>query len=325
MVNLRKRLRVLLRLRSRHQSTIFSLSFLQSEQKEAKNIKDKNNRKNVVYILTLIHNQLKLIDNNTNENGILFFFGINRNGEEIKEMIIPPNPVTEFHYKCTKRFETENFENLFLSKSIGHVIFISGIECVIYEFTGTWKKLKSINAELIKRHNKGGQSALRFSRLAEESRTHYITHVVDWINRLIKEQTNNFVFGGLELKNMLINNTELKIDVKTDDMYHTFDDRTIYSEYFKTLMTTPVFGDDKKVDQVVELIVRDPDYLLFTPAEILENIDSVEYIISIKDTTKFEDKNKNVIKLPIGHPKYKCLQSYSVIGKCYVKLDRSFM
>lgn len=259
------------------------------------------------------------------DNGLLLFFGIDRFGHEIKEMIAPPNPITEFYYQCTKYFDIDRFETLFTTKPIGHIIFISGQECIIYQFNGNWKKLKTLNANLIKRHHKGGQSSVRFSRLAEESRTQYITHIVDWINHLIVNDQNNYVFGGRELKDMLITCPQLKITLKTEDRFHIFNDRTIHDDYFTQLMTNPIFNNNKKVDNIIELLTRDPDYLLFSLDEIMEHLANVEYIVDIHhNIDPFEPyaifKNKDIITLPIDHPSYARLQDYQIIGKLYVKI-----
>jgi len=294
---------------------------VQSETGEASNIKDKCNRKNVVRVLTMISGIFKTIDQKSiGDNGILIFVGIDKYGQELRYIIKPPNPIDEFYYKCTKHFETERFEELFTTKPLGNVIFINGNECIIYQFNGQWKKLKTINANLIKRQKKGGQSSVRFSRLAEESRTHYITHVVDTINQLIMPNQNNYVFGSREIKNMLLDSSELKIKFKTDDMYHVFTSDTIQEPYFKNLMVNPIFGENKKVDTTIELLQREPDYLLFTLDEIDERMCDVEYIINIHSSKDIAQKyGIKSINLPIDHPHYGILQNYIVIGKLFVK------
>lgn len=294
---------------------------MQSETGEASNIKDKCNRKNVIRVLMMISGLFKTIDQKSlGDNGILVFVGIDKSGQELKHILQPPNPISEFYYKCTKHFETERFEELFYVKPMGNVVFISGNECIIYQFNGQWKKIKTMNANLIKRQKKGGQSSVRFSRLAEESRVHYITHVVDWINQLVLPNQNNYVFGSRELKDMLLENPELKIKFKTDDIYHVFNEYTIQESYFKNLMVNPVFSENKKVDNIIELLNRDPDYLLFTLDEINENINGVEYIINIRNNkeiaSRYGDKS---INLPLNHQHYGVLQNYVVIGKLYVK------
>lgn len=298
------------------------MGFINQEIGEASNIKNRCNRQNVVRSLTIISGILKTINaKSIGDNGILIFVGIDRNGYELKHIIQPPNPITEFYYKCTKSFDTERFEDLFTQKPLGNVVFIDGNECVIYQYVGQWKKIKSINANLIKRQKKGGQSQHRFERLAEISRDDYITHVVDIINQLILPNQNNFVFGSREIKDMLLSNETLKIKFKTDDMYHVFNERTIMDVYFKNLMVNPIFNENKKVDAIVNLIERcDADYLLYTQDEIDENINNVEYIINVQDDEKIKTKyGEKSVNLPRNHKHFGTLQYYGVIGKLFVR------
>lgn len=274
-------------------------------------------------LLTLILGQLKKMNVTIiGDNGVLFFYGINRTSNLITKIISPPTPITEFYYKCNKHFDTCRFESLFTSKPIGHVIFIGGELCVIYQYNGTWKKIKSINGNLIKRQKNGGQSSVRFSRLAEESRANYITRVVDWINQLITVNQNNYVFGGRELKTQLLVSPELKITFKTDDIYHVFDDRTIYDNYFGQIMVNPIFGENRKVDNIIEFLDMDPDYLLFSIEDIHEKINDVEYVLNIQlENTEKLFPNKQVITLPTNHTHYARLKGFVVIGKLYHKSD----
>jgi len=304
-----------------HISFVFSHDFIQTELKLATNIKDKNNRKNVIEILTLILGQLKKMSTEIiGDNGVLFLYGINRSSNLISKIISPPSPITEFYYKCNKHFDTDRFTQLFTTKPIGHVVFIDGEECMIYQYNGNWKKIKSITANLTKRHTKGGQSSVRFSRLAEESRANYITRVVDWINQLITINKNNFVFGGRELKAQLLASPELKISFKTDDVYHVFNDRTIHECYFGQIMINPIFGENRKIDNIIEFLNIDPDYLLFSIEDIHEKMNDVEYIVNIHlENTEKIFPNKQVIKLPTDHAHYAKLKDFIVIGKLYHK------
>ena len=254
------------------------------------------------------------------DNGILIFFGIDSHGYELRHIMNPPNPVDKFYYQCTKRFDTELFADLYTSKPIGNLVLIDGEICLMYRYIGKWEKLKAINANLVKRQKKGGQSSVRFSRLAEESRANYITHVVDWINKLIEPCQNNYVYGSREMKEMLLDTPEMKIKFKTDDMYHTFNEKTIFDPYFKNLITTPTFNDDKKVDNVVDLIQRDPDYLLFTKQEIMDHLTEIEYIINIHSDKKISSLcGAKSIDLPIKHHQYGMLCNFEIIAKLYVR------
>ena len=270
--------------------------------------------------MTLIESQLRLLSSEqVGDNGVIFFFGIDHCGHEITEIILPPNPVTEFYYQCNRRFETERFLPLFKIHAIGHVIFISGQECIIYQYHGSWSKLKTINANLIKRHNKGGQSSVRFSRLAEESRAQYVTHVIDWLNRLIQTPERNHIYGSRELKEMLLTHNGLKIPLQTEDRYHIFDHNTIHEEYFQQLMTTQLFIDSDKIELIIELLEKDPDYLLFTLEEIEEHSTEVEFIVDVGHLLENAHLKQQVIKLPWDHPLYHRLHEYPLVAKLYYK------
>lgn len=105
--------------------------------------------------------------------------------------------------------------------------------------------------------------------------------------------------------------------MKTDDVYHIFNEQTIHENYFKQIMIDPSFGNDKKVEYVIELLEKDPDYLLFSADEINESINDVEYIININTDITFTDKL--TILLPNNHSRYGRLKNYQIIGKMYFK------
>jgi hypothetical protein len=309
-------------------SIVFSLDFIKNEIKEAENIKDKKNRKCVVKVLSFIHQKIKNI--NIPLNGIIIFGGINNENQEILEIIEPLNSIDEFYYTCSKYFETERFMKLFEEKQYGIVVFISGDECLIYKYNGIFSKIKSINACLIKRQRKGGQSSVRFSRLAEESRIHYITNVVDNLNEIVKiENGNNWVFGGNEMVKMLLENKELKNKFLTDNCYHTFNNDTINNSYFKELMKKSNINkyDEQKVDKIIELLERDPDYLLFSEEEIIENINNIENIIlidlKIGDYENLLNK-VNYIIIDRKSKYYVNLKNYKIIAKIFYKNNNQY-
>jgi hypothetical protein len=262
-----------------------------------------------------------------NTNGLLMFAGIDSNGYEILEYIEPPVAIQSFYYCCAKKFETDRFIDLFSEKQQAYVVLISGDECIIYEWVGSWKKRKTITANLIKRHGKGGQSSVRFSRLAEESRHHYIVHCVDHINEIMSDmnkQCRAFIYGGEELKGMLLSHPSLKINFITDSIYHTFNSRTIYEPFFTQLIKT-VPTEDLRDAELVELINRDPDYLLFSAEEVLDNLDNLEYILVIQPDIINNDiynmiiAKNNYYLLDIKSKSYAILKNFVVIGKLFYK------
>ena len=95
----------------------------------------------------------------------------------------------------------------------------------------------------------------------------------------------------------------------------------IKDEYFAKLISNPMFKDDKKINEIVELLDTDVDYLLFSDDEIKNNFDNVEYIVSIKSKEKY--LGKEIIVLPNNHSQYKKLMNFQIIGKLYFKCVRN--
>lgn len=271
----------------------------------------------------MIKSRIKLY--NKNENGYLILCGLDINRTEIFHCIEPPTPIKSFIYKCSKKFNIEDIKEIFIEKPKGNIIFINGYECIIYEFNGNWRKIKSINANLIKRHNKGGQSSLRFERLAEESRLHYVTHCIDYINELVSIN-NSHIYGSHELKTLLLDRPTLKIKLKTKDIYYEFNKSTIYDKYFEELISIDINSNKEKIyEQIIECIDLQPDILLFSEDEIQKNIQQIEYILVIDNkmikniTNQYIDKN--IIILDISSKNYARLKDFTIIAKLYYTID----
>ncbi len=261
-----------------------------------------------------------------NENGYLILCGLDILSKEYFYCIEPPVPIKSFNYKCNKTFDIDMVKDLFTEKSKGNVIFISGNECIIYQYSGSWKKIKSINANLIKRHNKGGQSSVRFARLAEESRLHYVTHCIDYINELCIP-TNSYIYGSIELKTLLLDRPTLKIKLKTENIYHEFNNSTIYDKYFENIISMENKSNEEKIYQnIIEYINLNPDILLFTENEINEHIDHIEHILIVDNKLKEHISklypDKNIIILDISSKYYSKLKDFKIIGKLFYQLEQ---
>jgi len=308
-----------------HQSIVFDNlpSFISSEQAQASNIKNRINRQCVERALRMFNGTLKKKVSMPN-NGIIYCFGIDEYDNEIFEGIVPPNPVDKFYYKCDRHFHLDQYDKLFEQKPMGHLVFIDGNECIIYQFNGIWTRLKYFDALLIKRQRKGGQSSVRFSRLAEESRMHYITHIVDEVNKLITDTKSiNYVFGGEELKTMFLTNPDLKPKFKTESLYHTFNRETIYEPYFLTIMNKVNKDEINKItQQIVNLITIEPDFLVFSLDEIMANIQQIEYVLIVSNGMHQVIElipTKQCYILNIDNPLFDRFVGFNIIGKLYYK------
>lgn len=300
-------------------------SFISSEQAQACNIKNRVNRQCVERALRMFNSNLKRI-NSIPDNGVIYCFGTDEHDVEIFQGIIPPNPVDKFYYKCDRYFHLEQYEKLFEQKPMGYVVFIDGNECIIYQYNGIWTRLKYFDALLIKRQRKGGQSSVRFSRLAEESRMHYIIHIVDEVNTIITDTKSvNYVFGGEELKMMFMANSSLKPKFKTESLYHTFNRDTIHDPYFLTIMNKVDNDYTNQISQqIITYIDTKPELLLFSLDEIIINIKHVEYIFIISNDMKQVSKmvsDKTCYYLNIDNPLFGRFKGFDIIGKLYYKLN----
>ncbi len=207
---------------------VFS-KFITKELSSSRNIKDRLNRQKVVTTLTRLGETLK---DYPNKKGLFIFFGFDEYDIFISKIKEPQIEYTGFYYSCSDSFVIDPILKYFETK-YGSIIFISGIECLIYTFQeGQFIKNASINGNLVKRHKKGGQSAQRFDRLAEESRDNYITRVVDRVNNLRSlpnfDKYTCWVFGADEMRNMLISSSKTLVSLQ-DGGFLTFDNRTINS------------------------------------------------------------------------------------------------
>lgn len=91
-------------------------------------------------------------------------------------------------------------------------IIISGKNCSFYTICGTHiTNHKTLHVDLPNKHNKGGQSSLRFDRLRVEAHSNYITQVIDNIKFIYPDTKQSMIISGSgSLKNDLharINNT----------------------------------------------------------------------------------------------------------------------
>ncbi len=183
-----------------HRITVFS-TFVSKELNTAKNIKDRKNRHNVVRILTMM-NSIK-IDLN---NGSIIFAGIDETETEILEIITPNVKMNMFYYNCGDSFKTEICYE-FIKTCSGNVVFADGDDCFIYKFdSGKFRLIKRLNGNLQKRQKKGGSSSARIARLAEESRSSYVTRIFDSMYGLVNNNPNEITLigGSKEITDMVI-------------------------------------------------------------------------------------------------------------------------
>ena len=274
------------------QSIVFS-TFLTNELTTAKNIKDRVNRHNVIRILTIINERLKI---EKNETGLFIYSGIDEYKDEILQIIRPLHKVDIFYYNCSNQFNIEIVKD-YLQNYSGLIIFANGEECFIYKYDNQFIKIKHIDANLDKRQKKGGQSALRISRLAEESRERYITKIIDHLNSTrdihIKENTDNYIFGSNEILNMIFyRKKDIYIKLSNGGFYN-FNNTSINNTKHWLHYLKPNENNDSVYEKIILFLETNVDILDFS----IENKNEMNYYVLKEDDHIDNDKkivlNKN--------------------------------
>jgi peptide chain release factor subunit 1 len=178
------------------------ISFVRTELAGAENIKSKANRKNVSDNLTAILSELTKIGE-IPENGLAFFYGVEEEGgteNNIRELVVPPTPVSQFIYLCGREFVTEELENMTKPKSLVVIVLIEGGKVTVGYLRG--KHMELIRDEdffIIGKTRAGGQSAKRYMRLREEKMMEFFKFVGRLLNTLLIDDLENvdaIVLGG---------------------------------------------------------------------------------------------------------------------------------
>jgi hypothetical protein len=195
--------------------------------------------------------------NKVPENGLILFAGINQYNKEIFDFFVPKIQLRQSYYYCGKSFQTDRFEYLF-EEIYGWIIFANGDICHLYKFENKFIKMKTIDGNLISRQRKGGQSALRFSRLAEESRLVYIGRIVDSINMMCRGEkiVPIYIFGSKEILKMIFERKDLLVKLY-DGGFLDFDNNTINNSNLWSSYLNQVNHDnmDMEVIQMIEEVI----------------------------------------------------------------------
>ncbi|GHJ86842.1 hypothetical protein NliqN6_3244 [Naganishia liquefaciens] len=156
-------------------------TMLTQEYGTASNIKSRVNRLSVLAAITSTQQRLKLY-NRVPPNGLVLFVGtiLTDEGKEKKVSFDfePHKPINTSLYLCDNKFHTEVLQELLESDSKFGFIVMDGNGTLFGTLAGNAKELiQKFTVDLPKKHGRGGQSALRFSRLRDEKRHNYVRKV----------------------------------------------------------------------------------------------------------------------------------------------------
>jgi peptide subunit release factor 1 (eRF1) len=228
------------------------------ELSTAVNIKSKPTR--LAILSALKHIQVYLKSHKLSENGVALF------ASEDLEVIIPPQPITTFIYKCDKCFHTDTLYDLYVSHDQYGVVLVSGSDVYIYIVTAINNTLLyKYSVSLQSRQKKGGQSALRIARLAEEKRQLYVKQIVEQVNsyyiinnKVIIKKLH--VAGPAEMKTLVSQHELIDYRLKPLISIHTVDTITDNTIYTINIDTTPT-DEELCKDIITNLNLGNPKYI----------------------------------------------------------------
>ncbi|CEP17852.1 hypothetical protein [Parasitella parasitica] len=158
-------------------------SMLAGEQGTASNIKSRVNRLSVLSAITSALHRLKLYTR-IPPNGLVLYCGTVVSDEGKKKKVTvdfePHKPINTSLYLCDNKFHTEALSELIQTDSKFGFIIMDGHSTLFGSLSGNTRNvIHKFSVDLPKKHGRGGQSALRFSRLREEMRHNYVRKVAE--------------------------------------------------------------------------------------------------------------------------------------------------
>jgi peptide chain release factor subunit 1 len=161
-----------------------ALNLLRNEYGTASNIKSNVTRKNVLDAITKAQQKLKLFKD-PGEKGIVIFTGAlpqpgGGPGTERMEayVIVPPEPIRIFLYRCDSRFHTEHLQEMLREKEAYGILLVDANNATVATLQGKHLNIvMQMHSGVTGKTKAGGQSARRYERLRDMQLNEYFTRV----------------------------------------------------------------------------------------------------------------------------------------------------
>lgn len=219
---------------------------LTEEYGTASNIKSRVNRLSVLSAITSTQQKLKLY-NNVPTNGLVVYCGdvITDEGKEKKLNIDfePFKPINTSLYLCDNKFHVEALNELLENDDRFGFIVMDGNGALFGAVLGNTREvLHKFTVDLPKKHGRGGQSALRFSRLRDEKRHNYVRKVAE-------VAVQNFVTADkVNVKGLILaGSADFKTELSKSDLF----DNRLQAKVIKIVDVS--YGGENGFNQAIEL------------------------------------------------------------------------
>ena len=219
---------------------------LTEEYGTASNIKSRVNRLSVLSAITSTQQKLKLY-NKVPTNGLLVYCGTIVTDEGKEKMVNidlePFKPINTSLYLCDNKFHVECLTELLESDMRFGFIVIDGNGALFGTLCGNTREvIHKITVDLPKKHGRGGQSALRFSRLRTEKRHNYVRKVAEIAVQVFITNDKVNVAGII-----LAGSADFKSDLKNSDMF----DQRLNAKVIKLVDVS--YGGENGFNQAIDL------------------------------------------------------------------------
>ncbi|KAI3655912.1 hypothetical protein MP638_005775 [Amoeboaphelidium occidentale] len=231
---------------------------LADEYGTATNIKSRVNRLSVLGAITSAQQRLKLYTR-VPDNGLVLYTGtiVTDEGKEKKITIDfePFKPINTSLYLCDNKFHTEALAQLLESDSKFGFIIMDGNGALFGTVSGNTREvLTKYEVDLPKKHGRGGQSAMRFSRLRDEKRRNYVRKVAETATQCFITNDMPNVTGLI-----LAGSADFKTELSQSDLF----DPRLMAVIVKVVDIS--YGGESGFNQAIEL-----------SAEALQNVKFVQ-------------------------------------------------
>jgi peptide chain release factor subunit 1 len=182
-----------------------ALNLLRNEYGTASNIKSNVTRKNVLDAIVKAQQKLKLFKN-PGEKGIVIFTGAlpqegGGPGTERMEsyVIVPPDPIRIFLYRCDSRFHTEHLQEMLREKEAYGILLVDANNATIATLQGKHLEIvMQMHSGVTGKTRAGGQSARRYERLRDMQLNEYYNRIGGHANDVFlpMENLKGIILGG---------------------------------------------------------------------------------------------------------------------------------
>ncbi len=182
-----------------------ALNLLRNEYGTASNIKSNVTRKNVLDAIVKAQQKLKLFKD-PGEKGIVVFTGAllpegAAPGTERMEayVIVPPEPIKIFLYRCDSRFHTEHLQEMLREKETYGILLVDASNATIATLQGKRLQIvREMHSGVAGKTRAGGQSARRYERLRDMQLNEYFTRIGQHANEIFLpiDTLKGLIIGG---------------------------------------------------------------------------------------------------------------------------------